>query len=55
MRFRLRKDKQFWGTLRAIVSELDKDGELSRAVVLPRQVYRQLRHDLRMVPDLEVK
>jgi len=55
MRFRLRKDKQFWAALRAIVKELDTDMDLSRAVVLPRQTYRQLRHDLRTAPDLEVK
>lgn len=53
MRFRLKKDYQLWSTLREVTARLDN--ELHDAVVLPRQVYRQLRHDLRTLPDLEVR
>jgi len=52
MRFRLKKDYQIWTALREVTARFDE--ELHDAVVLPRQVYRQLRHDLRVLPDIEV-
>lgn len=53
MRFRLKKDYQLWSALREVTAKFDE--ELHDAVVLPRQVYRQLRHDLRVLPDIEVR
>lgn len=52
MRLRLRKDVKMWSRLREIVMEREKD--LHNSVVLPRDTYRQLRHQLRNVPEVEV-
>jgi len=52
MRLRLRKDNKMWSRLQEIVDQLERD--LHDAVVLPRDVYRQLRHQMLQVPDLEV-
>merc|ERR1711971_325759 len=52
MRLRLRKDQKFWMRLREIVAELE--AELHDAVVIPRDVYRQLRHQLQNAADVEV-
>eukprot|EP00747_Dinoflagellata_sp_TGD_P166013 gnl/TRDRNA2_/TRDRNA2_188162_c0_seq1.p1 gnl/TRDRNA2_/TRDRNA2_188162_c0~~gnl/TRDRNA2_/TRDRNA2_188162_c0_seq1.p1 ORF type:complete len:929 (+),score=138.21 gnl/TRDRNA2_/TRDRNA2_188162_c0_seq1:78-2864(+) len=52
MRLRLRKDRELVERLRISVRGLD--GALGDAVVLPRQVYRLLRHQLRTDPLTEV-
>jgi len=53
MRLRIRKDQKLWARLREIVVQLD--AELRTAIVLPRSVYQQLRHQLRSVPDVEAR
>jgi len=53
MRLRIRKDQKLWGRLRELVERLE--GELRNSVVLPRNIYRQLRHQLRSAPDVEVR
>jgi len=52
MRLRLRKDKELCQRFRDVVSKLEDT--LQDVVVLPREVYQQLRHQLREEPDVEV-
>lgn len=49
---RIRKDPKFWMRLRDVVVELNSN--LNNSVALPRDVYRQLRHQLRDLPSQEV-
>lgn len=51
MRMRIRKDTKLSDRLRQITQRLN--GELKTSVALPRDVYRQVRHQLRDLPDLE--
>ncbi|CAK9020193.1 unnamed protein product [Durusdinium trenchii] len=51
MRMRIRKDTKLSDRLRMITERLN--GELQTSVALPRDVYRQVRHQLRDWPDLE--
>jgi len=53
MRLRIRKDQKLWSRLREVVELIEQ--ELHDSAVLPRNVYRQLRHQLRNAPDLEVR
>ncbi|CAJ1337371.1 unnamed protein product [Effrenium voratum] len=53
MRLRLRKDTELCRRLQETVAQLEVTFEGS--VVLPRQVYRMLRHQLREAHDLEVR
>eukprot|EP00434_Breviolum_minutum_P021630 symbB.v1.2.019091.t1/scaffold1550.1/size112250/1 len=52
MRLRLRKDAELCQRLKQMVSENEE--QLQNSVVLPRQVYRMLRHQLRDSAELEV-
>eukprot|EP00929_Paragymnodinium_shiwhaense_P010090 TRINITY_DN11457_c0_g1_i1.p1 TRINITY_DN11457_c0_g1~~TRINITY_DN11457_c0_g1_i1.p1 ORF type:complete len:1002 (+),score=149.89 TRINITY_DN11457_c0_g1_i1:1409-4414(+) len=51
MRLRLRKDVKLWQRLREVVRRLQD--ELQGSVAMPRDIYRQLRHQLRDQPELE--
>lgn len=53
MRLRLRKDRELWKRLKEIVASLDT--QLRDVVVLPRYVYQQWRHQLRVMPEVEVE
>lgn len=52
MRLRLRKDAELCQRLQGMVNELEEN--FQNSVVLPRQVYRMLRHQLREAVDLEL-
>merc|ERR1719382_1339089 len=52
LRLRLRKDHGLCARLREVVANLEPS--LQDVVALPREVYQQLRHQLRQTPDLEV-
>eukprot|EP00435_Cladocopium_sp_Y103_P025259 s2284_g6.t1 len=52
MRLRLRKDAELCQRLQGMVRELEDN--FQNSVVLPRQVYRMLRHQLREAVDLEL-
>eukprot|EP00971_Amphidinium_carterae_P248333 4930079-Amphidinium_carterae.2 len=51
MRLRLHRDAEL--ASRRVVSGLQES--LGQAVAVPRDMYRQLRHELRAVPELEVE
>merc|ERR1712050_386293 len=51
MRLRIRKDQKLWGRLREVVIRLEE--QLRGAVVLPRDIYRQLRQQLKDAPEVE--
>ncbi|CAJ1409226.1 unnamed protein product [Effrenium voratum] len=53
MRMRIRKDGKLSDRLRMITERLNS--ELQTSVALPRDVYRQVRHQLRDLPDLEAE
>lgn len=53
MRLRLRKDPKMYGRLEEVVGRFAK--ELGDGVVLPRDTYRQLRHQLQASKDLEAQ
>lgn len=53
MRLRIRKDWKFWTRLQEVIEHIDN--EMRGAVVLPRDAYRQLRHQLKKSPDWEVQ
>eukprot|EP00931_Biecheleriopsis_adriatica_P051263 TRINITY_DN29712_c0_g1_i1.p1 TRINITY_DN29712_c0_g1~~TRINITY_DN29712_c0_g1_i1.p1 ORF type:complete len:926 (+),score=162.03 TRINITY_DN29712_c0_g1_i1:25-2802(+) len=53
MRMRIRKDTKLSDRLRMITENLDR--ELRTSVALPRDVYRQVRHQLRDSPDIEAE
>eukprot|EP00928_Gymnodinium_smaydae_P043408 TRINITY_DN29087_c0_g1_i1.p1 TRINITY_DN29087_c0_g1~~TRINITY_DN29087_c0_g1_i1.p1 ORF type:complete len:912 (-),score=152.55 TRINITY_DN29087_c0_g1_i1:108-2843(-) len=51
MRMRIRKDMKLWSRLREVVQNLD--GLLSESVAIPRDIYRQIRHQMRDAPEVE--
>ncbi|CAE7208159.1 unnamed protein product [Symbiodinium necroappetens] len=53
MRMRIRKDSKLSDRLRTVTSRLDS--ELRSSVALPRDIYRQVRHQLRDLPDVEAE
>eukprot|EP00930_Biecheleria_cincta_P090932 TRINITY_DN8042_c0_g1_i1.p1 TRINITY_DN8042_c0_g1~~TRINITY_DN8042_c0_g1_i1.p1 ORF type:complete len:925 (-),score=95.19 TRINITY_DN8042_c0_g1_i1:289-3063(-) len=53
MRMRIRKDRKLSDRLRSITERLDN--ELGTSVALPRDVYRQIRHQLRDEPIVEAQ
>eukprot|EP00929_Paragymnodinium_shiwhaense_P010091 TRINITY_DN11457_c0_g2_i1.p1 TRINITY_DN11457_c0_g2~~TRINITY_DN11457_c0_g2_i1.p1 ORF type:complete len:833 (+),score=194.28 TRINITY_DN11457_c0_g2_i1:226-2724(+) len=53
MRLRIRKDPKLWGRLRQIVIALN--AELQDSVAVPRDVYRQLRFQMRDLPEIEAQ
>eukprot|EP00927_Polykrikos_kofoidii_P010896 TRINITY_DN1459_c0_g2_i2.p1 TRINITY_DN1459_c0_g2~~TRINITY_DN1459_c0_g2_i2.p1 ORF type:complete len:939 (-),score=143.41 TRINITY_DN1459_c0_g2_i2:146-2962(-) len=52
MRLRIRKDAMLWSRVVEVVARLT--GELFDSVAIPKDVYRQLRHQLKNAPDVEV-